>query len=199
KPALRCRAKAALVVGVGSDALLGPDLTWALEAVAVIVEAVQAEDHRLHRVPGPALRQPFAQRQHLAIGGDEAGLGEARHRLRLGCGARRADSGQLDILIGRRRAADQQHQGDEHQYNPNPAAHGVSSPPQARCSVLAEGMIDCRAAKRIIVFVRRSAARSRPGEFPGRIWGLSKPSTSTRRSLFATAAKGRWVTPGSIS
>ena len=54
KPSLGRGAKAALVVGVGGDAVLGPGLARPLEGVAVVVEAVQREDHRLDLPPLPA-------------------------------------------------------------------------------------------------------------------------------------------------
>ena len=52
-------AEAALVVGIGGDAVRRPGFCRHVEGVAVVVEAVQRQDHRLDRSP----RQPFAQRQ----------------------------------------------------------------------------------------------------------------------------------------
>jgi hypothetical protein len=44
-----------------------------------------------------------------------------------------------------------------------------------------------------------STCGQRPRIFPGRIWGLSKPSTLTRRSLPAMATTSRSAIPGSSS
>jgi len=114
EPALRRRAKAALVISIGRDPLFGPDFTRSIEGVGVVVEAVQGEDHRLHLALTVAARQPFAQRQVLAVGGNEASLGQVRHGLLAGGRARRADAGEPDFLVGRRRAADEQQQGRNH-------------------------------------------------------------------------------------
>ena len=48
--ARRALAEAALVVGIGDDAGLGPDFGRLLEGIAVVAEAVQAQDNGL----GPA-------------------------------------------------------------------------------------------------------------------------------------------------
>src|SRR6202011_2815840 len=77
-PALAQRraAKAALVVGIGGDAMPGPEGGRYREAIAVIVEAMQGEDDRLDA----AARQPFAQWQAGPVGGDERAVREARLR-----------------------------------------------------------------------------------------------------------------------
>ena len=43
----RAAAEAALVVGIGRDAVLGPDLRRLVPRLAIVAEAVQAQDHRL--------------------------------------------------------------------------------------------------------------------------------------------------------
>ena len=45
--ARRAAAEAALVVGIGGDAVLGPDLRRLVPRLAIVAEAVQAQDHRL--------------------------------------------------------------------------------------------------------------------------------------------------------
>ena len=52
---LRGRAKAALIVGVGGDAVLCPDLAGGGKGVAVVVEPVERQDHRLRPVIGQPL------------------------------------------------------------------------------------------------------------------------------------------------
>jgi hypothetical protein len=66
------------------------------------------------------------------------------------------------------------------------------------CALL-RGSFDCGAPMSIIVPVKQPGLRCARCAFPGRIWGLSKPSTSMRRSPPATAMAGRSVIPGCIS
>ena len=107
EPALGCRAKAALIVSIGGDPFLGPDLARSIERVAVVVEAVQSEDHRPRLTPATIpWGEPFAQRQHRPIGSDKARLAEMRHRRRLGRRLCRADSGEPGVLVDRWRAAE---------------------------------------------------------------------------------------------
>jgi hypothetical protein len=62
------RAEAALVIGVGSDAVRGEDRAGPAEGVRIVVEAVEREHDRV----GLPIREPGAQRQHRAVGGDDA-------------------------------------------------------------------------------------------------------------------------------
>jgi hypothetical protein len=63
--ARRTAAEAALVVGVGGNAVLGPDRRRVLEGVAIVAPAVQAQDHR----PGRAgFGDPYPERQRGAVG-----------------------------------------------------------------------------------------------------------------------------------
>ena len=131
-------------VGVGRDAVPGPCFARGLEGVAVIVEPVQGEDHRLDW----AIWQPFAERQHLSVGGDKARSGKTRHRVRLGCRTRGADAGEPRVFVGRRSATHRQQQCGSHPTStkagscPSPAAHAFLSVPQARICFL-EGIVDC--------------------------------------------------------
>src|SRR5215831_12173721 len=70
---LGCTAEAALVIGVGGNSRCRPGGAGTGEGVRVIVEAVQPQDHRA-RLDG---REPTAERQLDAIGGNE-GVGRQR-------------------------------------------------------------------------------------------------------------------------
>ncbi len=66
-PARRRAAKAALVIGIGRHALGRPDRRGQVEAVGVVVHAVQADDHG----PRLARRRPAGQAQAGAVETDE--------------------------------------------------------------------------------------------------------------------------------
>src|SRR5579883_1625102 len=87
-------AEAALVIGVGGNAGGGPSGAGRGKGVGVIVEAVERQDHRA----GLAAREPAAERQRRAVGGDE-GVG---HERRAGGGERRRDGWPGGELPGRR-------------------------------------------------------------------------------------------------
>ncbi len=169
------RAKTALVVGIGGDAVTGPDLARPIKGMAVVVDAVKRQDHRL----GFALGKPPVQGQCLAVGGDEARAGKAGHRIRLRRSAHGADSGESGILVGRRRAAEQ-HQKDGNRQGaaeardvqPPAPAHAdrgpatgapVSAKPDAGASMGLPGkvrqVVDCVASIGIIEPVKSSTGR----------------------------------------
>ena len=86
-PARRARAEAALVVGVGRDAVPGPDPGRLLPRIAIVAEAVQAQDDRPRR---PVGGRPDGDRQRRAVGRDVTLVGQGRRpgRGRPGAGGR---------------------------------------------------------------------------------------------------------------
>src|SRR5262249_17239663 len=95
------------------------------KGVVIVVETMQGEDHRLRlALSVGGLRQPFAQWQSLAVGGDEASLGKARRGLRIRYRARRADASEPDLLVSCRGTAGEQKKSGEH---PESAKVGCAS------------------------------------------------------------------------
>ena len=79
QPALGGGAKAALVVGVSSDAVRGPGLARRRKCAAVVVKAMQRQDHRLDR----AVRAAICAAAASPVGSDKLGAGKSRRRLRV--------------------------------------------------------------------------------------------------------------------
>ncbi len=75
QPALGGGAKAALVVGVGSDAVRGPGLARRGKCAAVVVEAVQRQDHRLDRALRAAICAAAAAAPSAAMNSEPVNLG----------------------------------------------------------------------------------------------------------------------------
>ncbi len=133
RPAVRIGAEAALIVGVHGDAVRGRVSAELREGVAVVVEAVDRQDHR----PRRPVRQPGAPRHGRAV---ERGLGPGR------TAGEQPDPGEQERHDAKRPA--------DHPAAGAAAGAGAGSGRPSSCQISSGRRPDCRSVRTVIARLR---------------------------------------------